>query len=179
MNSNRSGETPQGWDIVLKSRLSLFGHRNWIVVADSAYPAQSNLGIETIVADVGHLEVLRTVVREIAACRHIRPIVYTDRELHFVQEEDAPGMTDFRKELESMLSEARSLNHEEIIAKLDQSASLFRALVIKTNLTIPYTSVFFELDCGYWNGQAESRLRNAMCSAVPEDVAQAVNPGKL
>jgi hypothetical protein len=26
-------------------------------------------------------------------------------------------------------------------------------------MTIPYTSVFFELDCGYWNADAEQRLR--------------------
>jgi hypothetical protein len=29
-------------------------------------------------------------------------------------------------------------------------------------MTIPYTSVFFELDCGYWNAEAEQRLRQAM-----------------
>src|ERR1039458_10655620 len=28
-------------------------------------------------------------------------------------------------------------------------------LLIKTDMTIPYTSVFFELDCGYWNAEAE------------------------
>jgi hypothetical protein len=29
-------------------------------------------------------------------------------------------------------------------------------------MTIPYTTVFFELDCGYWNAAAEDRLRQAM-----------------
>jgi len=33
--------------------LPLFGHRNWIVVADSAYPAHSMPGIETIVSGAG------------------------------------------------------------------------------------------------------------------------------
>jgi hypothetical protein len=34
-------------------------------------------------------------------------------------------------------------------------------------MTIPYTSVFFELDCGYWNAEAEVRLRQAMLASVP------------
>ena len=39
------------WERQLSAALlPLFGHRNWIVVADSAYPAQSKPGIETIVA---------------------------------------------------------------------------------------------------------------------------------
>src|SRR5438105_2938044 len=35
---------------ILKDRLQLYGHRNWLVIADSAYPAQSRPAIETIVA---------------------------------------------------------------------------------------------------------------------------------
>ena len=45
----------------------------------------------------------------------------------------------------------RVLPHEEIISRLDRVGELFRVLVIKTNMCIPYTSVFFELECGYWN----------------------------
>ncbi len=46
----------------LNSLLPLFGHRNWIVVADSAYPAQSKPGIETIVSGAGQVEVARRVL---------------------------------------------------------------------------------------------------------------------
>jgi len=49
--------------------------------------------------------------------------------------------------------------HEDIIRELDNSAKVFDVLIIKTNLTIPYTSVFFQLDCGYWNADAEQNLR--------------------
>ena len=38
------------WEEILKDRLQLYGHRNWLVIADSAYPAQSRQAIETIVA---------------------------------------------------------------------------------------------------------------------------------
>ena len=56
------------------------------------------------------------------------------------------------------------LPHEGIIAKLDRAGELFRVLIVKTKMRISYTSVFFELDCGYWNVQAEKRLRSAMRS---------------
>jgi hypothetical protein len=58
--------------------------------------------------------------------------------------------------------EVRALPHEEIIAKLDRAGEFFRVLVVKTNMRIPYTSVFSELDCGYWNAQAEKKLRASM-----------------
>jgi hypothetical protein len=33
-------------------------------------------------------------------------------------------------------------------------------------MTLPYVSVFFELDCGYWNADAEQILREAIQSAT-------------
>jgi hypothetical protein len=62
-------------------------------------------------------------------------------------------------------SNPKRLAHEQIIDKLDHSAQTFRILIIKTEFTIPYTSVFFELDCGYWNAEAERNLREAILDA--------------
>jgi hypothetical protein len=36
------------WQTKLEQELPLLGHRNWIVIADSAYPWQTAPGIETI-----------------------------------------------------------------------------------------------------------------------------------
>ncbi len=154
------------WEIELSRRLPLFGHRNWIVVADSAYPAQSNPGIETIVTGADHFHVLGKTMEAIAASRHVRANVYTDLELKAVSEADAPGIGNYRQQLTSLLhgAAARELEHEQIIAKLDQSAKVFRILLLKTNLTIPYTSVFFELDCAYWSAASEERMRKSMPS---------------
>jgi hypothetical protein len=52
--------------------------------------------------------------------------------------------------------------HEELIARLDQVARTFRILMVKTNLTLPYTSVFMELDCGYWKPESEAKMRERM-----------------
>ena len=148
----------------LSALLPLFGHRNWIVVADAAYPAQSKPGIETIVANANQIHVVRKVLSAIAACKHIGANIYIDQELGFVEEIDALGVVAYRQQLNPLLegSSVKQIPHEQIIHKLDQSAQVFRILIVKTDMTIPYTSVFFELDCGYWNAEAEERLRQAL-----------------
>ena len=156
----------QNWRQVVAERLPLYGHRNWVVIADSAYPAQSRAGIETVVSGADQMDVLKQVLSALASSRHVRPIVYTDRELSFVPEQDAPGIGSYRQQLSALLKgrAVQFLPHEEIISKLDQAGQTFRVLIIKTNLTIPYTSVFLQLDCAYWNAEAEQKLRAAMAS---------------
>lgn len=166
MNS-RDTQQP-AWEQELMSRLPLFGHRNWIVVADSAYPAQSKPGIETIVAGGDHIAAVKTVLEHIGSSTHVRANIYVDRELDYVAEDDARGIGKCRRQLLALLQSAnvgtniQQLPHEQIIAKLDECAQVFRILIVKTDLALPYTSVFFELDCGYWSAEAEARLRKAM-----------------
>ncbi|MGD0348023.1 MAG: RbsD/FucU domain-containing protein [Terracidiphilus sp.] len=161
------GMTKPDWERELHTLLPLYGHRNWIVVADSAYPVQSKPGIETIVSGAGQLEVAWKVADAIAASKHVRANVYLDQELRFVSPDDAPGVREYRQQLDILLANASftSLPHEEIIAKLDQTALVFRVLLIKTELTIPYTSIFFELNCGYWSADAERRMRDAIAAS--------------
>jgi hypothetical protein len=156
------------WKARLSAILPFFGHRNWIVVADSAYPAQSNPGIETIVAGGDQIAVVEYVLGEISKSKHVRANVYADKELAYVAESDAPGVLDYCRKLDAVLKGAKPsyLPHEQIIHKLDESAQLFRVLLIKTDMTLPYTSVFFELDCGYWSSDAEQRLRKALSAAA-------------
>ena len=159
--------TKPDWERQLNSLLPLYGHRNWIVVADSAYPAQSKPGIETIVSGAGQIEVVRMVLDAIAASRHVRANIYLDLELQFVADSDAPGAARYRNQLDELLKSAGKIPmlHEQIIAKLDQISQVFRVLIIKTDLTIPYTSLFFELGCAYWPAEAEDRMRQAMAAA--------------
>jgi L-fucose mutarotase/ribose pyranase (RbsD/FucU family) len=159
--------TRPDWERELHTLLPLYGHRNWIVVADSAYPAQSKPGIETIVSGSGQIEVTRKVLDVINASRHVRANVYIDKELEHVSEADAPGVARYRKQLDELLAGANKIPmlHEQIIAKLDQVSQVFRVLIVKTDLTIPYTTVFFELGCAYWPGDAEDRMRKAMAAS--------------
>ena len=152
------------WQKMVAERIPLYGHRNWIVIADSAYPAQSGAGIETVVSNADHLEVVQTVLKALGQSKHVRPIVYTDAELKYVSEKDAPGITSYREQLSRVLGDraVTVIPHEQIISKLDEAGKLFRVLIIKTDLAVPYTSVFLQLDCGYWSADAEKRLREAM-----------------
>ena len=157
------------WNEILTERLPAYGHRNWIVVADSAYPDQSSPGIETIVSGASQALVLETVLRSLAASKHVKPNVYTDQELEFLVESDAEGISSYRDQLRDLLRGqlVRVLPHEQIIRQLDEAAQMFRVLIIKTNMTVPYTSVFLQLDCAYWGEAAEHRLRAAI-QAHPE-----------
>ena len=155
------------WQQAVHDLIPLYGHRNWIVIADSAYPAQSREGIETIVSGADQLDVVRRVLAQLGASRHVKPIIYTDQELDLVPESDAPGISQYRRNLYGLLGADKGtvLPHESIIAKLDEAGKTFRVLIIKTNLTLPYTSVFLQLDCAYWNSDAEHRLREAMAAS--------------
>lgn len=154
------------WKETLKDRLQLYGHRNWVVIADSAYPAQSRQAIETIVVDEEQIPVLQETLVVLGRCKHIEPNIYIDKELNFIGDDDAPGISSYRQKLGALLKghEVRTLPHEEIISTLDRVGEKFRVLLIKTNMRIPYTSVFLELECGYWNPDAEKRLRISMRS---------------
>lgn len=153
-----------GWKAKLEKELPLLGHRNWIVVADSAYPLQTAPGIETIYVQADQLEVVKGVLAELNKTTHVKPVIYTDVELKHVAETNAPGISAYRDALAKTLAQqpVQVLPHEQIIAKLDEAGKTFKVLIIKTTLTKPYTSVFFQLECGYWNAQSEAELRQAI-----------------
>lgn len=155
------------WKATLENELPVLGHRNWIVIADSAYPAQTGGGIDVIATRTDHFQVLETVLDALKNSRHVRPLFYMDAELAHVSEKDASGVGEYRQKAAALLidSHVTRLPHMDLIMKLDASAKKFRVLVFKTNLTLPYTSVFIELDCGYWSSEAEARMREAMKKA--------------
>ena len=154
------------WKQKLNEDLPLFGHRNWIVVVDSAYPKQSKAGIETVATNQAHLEVIETVMKAVEKELHVNANIYLDAELDFVSDSSAPGIELYKKQLEETLEgkNIKKLPHEDIIYKLDEAAQTFNVLILKTNFVLPYTSVFFELDCGYWNAEKEKELRESMPS---------------
>jgi L-fucose mutarotase/ribose pyranase (RbsD/FucU family) len=155
------------WQQIVQERLPEYGHRNWIVITDAAYPAQSKAGIETIVANTDQLTVLRGVLAILSHAKHVTPSVYLDQELQFLEEKESPGIDVYRDQINALLmgKPMQQLLHEQIISKLDEVSQTFRVLIIKTNLTLPYTSVFLQLDCGYWPPDAEKRLRERMAKA--------------
>jgi len=61
------------WTDKLAGYLPALGHRNWIVVADSAFPLQISPGIETIATGEDHFAVLAKVLEAVDGAKHIRP----------------------------------------------------------------------------------------------------------
>jgi len=156
------------WGQILNEQIKLLGHRNWIVVVDAAYPLQSSPGITTVLSDREHLATIQKVMAVIDEQPHIRPIVYVDKELDFVEESAAPGISDFRSSLSGLLGSdpPQKLLHEDIIYKLSEASEQFSIIIIKTDFAIPYTSVFFQLDCKYWDAESEMKLRKEMESPL-------------
>ena len=156
------------WRAKVDQELPLLGHRNWIVIADAAYPAQSRAGIETIATRAGQLEVVQAVLNAVDQAPHVRPVIYVDSEMKYVSKKDSPGIEAYRKRLDGLLKDrgAMAIPHEELIAKLDEAAKVFRILILKTDFTVPYTSVFLQLECGYWDADSEKRLRKAITDAA-------------
>jgi hypothetical protein len=164
------------WKQQFESSLPLLGHRNWIVVADKAFPQQNAAGIEYINTDEELLPVLEFVLGKINASTHVRPIIFRDKELEFITEDQVKGVGAFRTlsekafhssatPKESPVGKAgafQTLLHDSVFVKLDAASKLFRVLVLKTNGTIPYSSVFLQLDCAYWNANQEHQLRESM-----------------
>ncbi len=157
------GQTPD-WQEELDKQLPLLGHRNWIVVADSAYPWQTSPGIKTIYTGEKQLDVVRVALAAVHDAPHVRGSIFVDAELPHVPEASAKGIDDYRVGLRKVLEgqQVASLPHDEIIALLDEAGATFHVLLLKTDLTLPYTSVFIRLDCGYWSDDAEQQLRAAI-----------------
>ncbi len=85
------------WQKILAERLPAYGHRNWIVIADSAYPAQAKEGIETIVADADQLQVLQAVLNALGRSKHVTPVIHLDKELQYLDDTQAPGVERTRR----------------------------------------------------------------------------------
>ena len=158
---------PVSWQAKVAQALPLLGHRNWILIVDSAYPLQSSPGVETIDTHAPLTFVLRLVLNEIDNSEHLRPDVLMDAELPYVSDEDAPGISQYRSNVADLLRAwpVQSQPHGKLIATVDQDSRTFQVLVLKTSSTLPYSSVFLHLKAKYWSDEAEARMRAKMGGA--------------
>ena len=172
--------SPSSWQKTVDQALPLLGHRNWILIVDSAYPLQSAPGVETVDTNADQLEVIKYVMGAIDKSIHVRSDIFMDAELPFVQEEDAPGTTAYRDAIAKLFDglTVQSELHEKLIENVDRAGQLVHVLVLKTRLAVPYSSVFLRLNCKYWGDDAEERLRSKMGPA-PEAPGPAPVPQPL
>jgi D-ribose pyranose/furanose isomerase RbsD len=151
------------WQDELNDELPLLGHRNWIVITDMAYPLQTQSGIKTLFADEPYADILAHVYNELEKAPHVKPVIYQDKELSYLSDKDASGVDALKKDMENLLgNRVNFVPHEELIARLDEVSRMFKVIIIKSNLTIPYISTFFELDCAYWGSSSQQALDERM-----------------
>src|SRR5271155_3587326 len=111
------------WMAKVVETMPLLGHRNWILIVDSAYPLQSAPGIETIETNASQEEVVKSVLDAIHRSLHVRADIFMDAELPFVSDQDAPGASAYRAKIADLLHsyKVESLPHEKIIDSIDQA----------------------------------------------------------
>ena len=151
------------WKKVLQEELPLLGHRNWILVVDKAFPALNAPGIKVLYADENLLPVLKYTLAKIDASSSVRPIIYTDKELQYLTSQQVTGINAYRDTLKTIVNQPmKSILHDSLFTSIQVTSELFKVLVIKTNETKAYSSVFLQLVCAYWDGAHEKQLRALM-----------------
>ena len=139
------------------------------VIAQLAYSQEptkveaANLGGQP---DSDQLEVVSKVLSSVRNSIHVRRVIFMDAELPFVPEQEAPGVSNYRQQITPLLNhyEVTSRLHQSLIDEVAKDGEQYRVLILKTNLAIPYTSIFIHLDCKYWSAENERDLRKAMNS---------------
>jgi hypothetical protein len=154
------------WRRCLAELLPSYGHRNWILIADAAYPAQVG-AVEVLATGEDHLAIVREVVDALREASHVHPVIRLDAELQYVTDDLVPGADALRSALLEELADLTPdwVLHASLIDRVGEVAERFSVLVIKTTGTVPYSSVFVELDCGYWSPAQEAEMRRRMAAA--------------
>jgi L-fucose mutarotase/ribose pyranase (RbsD/FucU family) len=161
-------QSSSNWQTKLHQQLPLLGHRNWILVVDSAYPLQVSPGVEVIETGSDQLTVVSAVLTALDHSTHVKPIL--DAELPYVPQQSYPNLNAYREALKKTLQgrPIQSLPHEKILGRISEAGKDYKILVLKTTMTMPYTSVFFQLDCKYCTDEGEQKIRQGMKSSSPK-----------
>lgn len=164
------------WRDALAVQTAQLGYRNWIVIAEASFPAHSRPGVRQINADEEIPAVVDEVLRTLEQTEHVTPRIYVAREMRAVENDYAPGIDEFRKQLQVAMHahETTELEQQSLMTLMEDTTKTFEVLVIRTTTALPYTSVFMELQPGYWSGDSEARLREQLDRQRMEKLARPV-----
>lgn len=166
LSSGCGGVMSQGrsdsWQAAVQRQAGQLGYRNWIVIAEASFPAHNRPGIRQVNADMEIPETLDYVLTALEQTENVRPQVYVTRELRSVENDFAPGIDELRRKLQDAKHghETTELDQQSLLTLLEDANRSFDVLVIRTPTALPYTSVFLELQPGYWDVESETHLRN-------------------
>lgn len=165
---------PPVWGRVVSREIDALGIQNWIIIAESSFPVVSRRGVRTVVVGAEIPELVDFVVNNLERSENVTPSFNTARELPFVSNDRAPGIDQFRKELNDALHghKVRELDYRSLSLLAHSDASKFAVLVLKSKTALPYSSVFIELDSGYWDRDLEDELQGNIREAERKAVEQ-------
>lgn len=163
----------EGWKAAVEMQAAQLGYRNWIVIAESSFPAHSRPGTRQVNTYQPIPVVLDEVLQALERTEHVRARIYIPWELAAVENDYAPGVDQYRRELEVALHghEPTELDQDSLLTLVQDAQKSFDVLVLRTTTALPYSSVFLELQPGYWDGESEQRLRERLSRRRMEKLA--------
>jgi len=164
------------WRGSVNNQVSQLGYRNWIVIAEASFPAHSRPGIRQVNASAEIPEVLDYVLNALESTQNVRPRIYLTREVRAVENDFAPGIDHFRGQIQASLHghETTELDQQSLLTLMESANQSFDVLVIRTPSALPYSSVFLELQPGYWDSESEDRLRQRISRERAERLARPI-----
>jgi L-fucose mutarotase/ribose pyranase (RbsD/FucU family) len=162
------------WKAAVANQVEQLGYSNWIVIAEASFPAQNRAGVHQVRADADISEVLTYVLDTLEQTQRVRPHPYLPRELRSLENDFAPGIDEHRKRIQIALRshETTEIEQQSLLTLLEDANRSFDVLVIRTPTALPYSSVFLELQPGYWDSESESRLRDRISRQRMEKLAR-------
>lgn len=150
-------------------QLQQLGARNWVVIADPTYPIPAGAGVLTMAVPSSSEDTFREVLDLLELQASLTPRIWVCNEMEAVTESLAPGIKEYRTEVNSLLSGrfCYRLDEKIISMQLADAAQKYRVLYLKTNTQLPYSSIAIELDSGYWNPDAEAEIRQRLEQLTP------------
>lgn len=167
-------ENSRDWKGSVNQQVNQLGYRNWIVVSEASFPAHSRPGMRQVISDAEVPEVVDYVLNALEQTQHVRPQIYLTREMRSVENDFAPGMDTMRERIRDSLHghEPTELDQQSLITLMESANQSYDVLVIRTPTALPYTSVFLELQPGYWDAESEDRLRQRIARERLERLAR-------
>ena len=164
------------WRGSVNNQVSQLGYRNWIVIAEASFPAHSRPGIRQVTANAEVPEVLDYVLTALESTQNVNPRIYLTREVRAVENDFSPGIDHFREQIQASLHdyEKTELDQQSLLTLMEAANQSFDVLVIRTSTALPYSSVFLELQPGYWDAESEDRLRQRISRERAERLARPV-----
>jgi len=151
----------RSWVGEMQKELAQLGKKNWIVIAEPSYTAPKYDGVKIILSNEDMPSVTRELLEGIESEGHVWARYYRAKEFNYVSDRHAPGVEQLKKDLRAALFERKleEINQVSIDILLEEVMKEYRVLIIKTTSAYPYSTLYLELDNGYWDGESEASLR--------------------